>query len=63
MPCEEKVSGPNGSRSSMTSNVCSRPHREGRQGHHHPTHVSGQVGNVFKAAGIALPPNLDEQPA
>ena len=27
------------------------------------THVAGQVGNVFKAAGIALPPNLDEQPA
>ena len=27
------------------------------------THVAGQVGNVFKAAGIALPPNLDEQPS
>lgn len=27
------------------------------------THVTGQVGNVFKAAGIALPSNLDEQPA
>lgn len=25
------------------------------------THVTGQVGNVFKAAGIALPHNLDEQ--
>lgn len=24
------------------------------------THVTGQVGNVFKAAGIALPHNLDE---
>lgn len=27
------------------------------------THVRGQVGNVFKAAGIALPRNLDEKPA
>ena len=27
------------------------------------THVTGQVGNIFKAAGIALPHNLDEQPA
>ena len=27
------------------------------------THVTGQVGNVFKAAGITLPPNLGEQPA
>jgi len=27
------------------------------------THVTGQVGNVFKAAGVALPNNLDEQPA
>ncbi|HEX6092020.1 MAG TPA: IS1634 family transposase [Dongiaceae bacterium] len=27
------------------------------------THVTGQVGNVFKAAGIALPHNLDQQPA
>jgi transposase len=27
------------------------------------THVSGDVGNVFKAAGIALPHNIDEQPA
>jgi hypothetical protein len=27
------------------------------------THVTGQVGNVFKAAGIALPSNLDERPA
>ena len=26
------------------------------------THVTGQVGNVFKAAGIALPSNLDERP-
>lgn len=25
------------------------------------THVTSQVGNVFKAAGIALPHNLDEQ--
>ena len=25
------------------------------------THVTGQVGNVFKAAGIALPSNLDER--
>ena len=25
------------------------------------TQVTGQVGNVFKAAGIALPHNLDEQ--
>lgn len=25
------------------------------------THVAGQVGNVFKAAGIALPHNLDER--
>ena len=25
------------------------------------THVTGQVGNVFKAAGIALPDNFDEQ--
>nr|WP_202946703.1 hypothetical protein [Mesorhizobium alhagi] len=25
------------------------------------THVTGQVGNVFKAAGIALPHNFDEQ--
>lgn len=27
------------------------------------THVSGQVGNVFKAVGVALPHNLDERPA
>lgn len=27
------------------------------------THVTGQVGNVFKAAGIALPHNFDEQTA
>ena len=27
------------------------------------THVTGQVGNVFKAAGIALPNNIAEQPA
>ena len=27
------------------------------------THVTGQVGNVFKAAGIALPHNISEQPA
>jgi hypothetical protein len=27
------------------------------------THVTGQVGNVFKAAGIALPHNFDEQAA
>jgi hypothetical protein len=27
------------------------------------THVSGEVGNVFKAAGIALPHNIDERPA
>lgn len=27
------------------------------------THVTGQVGNAFKAADIALPLNLDEQPA
>ena len=27
------------------------------------THVSGEVGNVFKAAGIALPANIAEQPA
>jgi transposase len=27
------------------------------------THVTGEVGNVFKAVGIALPHNLDEQPA
>ncbi len=27
------------------------------------TYVTGQVGNVFKAAGIALPINTDEQPA
>jgi len=27
------------------------------------THVTGQIGNVFKAAGIALPHNIDEQPA
>lgn len=27
------------------------------------THVSGDVGNVFKAAGIALPHNIDEQTA
>jgi len=27
------------------------------------THVSGQVGNVFKAAGIGLPHNIDEHPA
>ena len=26
------------------------------------THVTGRVGNVFKAAGIALPSNLDERP-
>ncbi|WP_336953280.1 IS1634 family transposase [Sphingobium aromaticivastans] len=26
------------------------------------THVTGQVGNVFKAAGVALPHNLNEQP-
>ncbi len=26
------------------------------------THVTGEVGNVFKAAGIALPVNLSEQP-
>ena len=27
------------------------------------THVTGDVGNVFKAAGIALPANIAEQPA
>jgi transposase len=27
------------------------------------THVTGEVGNVFKAAGIALPANFREQPA
>ena len=27
------------------------------------THVTGQVGPVFQAVGIALPKNLDEQPA
>ena len=27
------------------------------------THVTGQVGSVFKAAGIALPDNLNERPA
>jgi hypothetical protein len=27
------------------------------------THVSGEVGNVFKAAGIALPANIAEQSA
>jgi Transposase DDE domain len=27
------------------------------------THVTGQVGNVFKAVGVALPHNLDERPA
>ena len=27
------------------------------------THVTGQVGNVFKAAGIALPDNISEHPA
>ena len=27
------------------------------------THVSGEAGNVFKAAGIALPANIAEQPA
>lgn len=27
------------------------------------THVTGEVGNVFKAAGIALPANIAEQPA
>ena len=27
------------------------------------THVSGQVGRVFQAAGIALPPNWHEHPA
>ncbi|WP_337848262.1 hypothetical protein [Sphingomonas sp.] len=27
------------------------------------THVAGQVGNVFKAVGIALPHNIAEQPA
>ena len=27
------------------------------------THVEGQVGRVFQAAGIALPPNWREQPA
>ena len=27
------------------------------------TYVTGQVGNVFKAAGVALPINTDEQPA
>ena len=27
------------------------------------THVSGQVGKVFQAAGIALPPNRREHPA
>ena len=26
------------------------------------THVSGQVGNVFKATGIALPANISELP-
>jgi len=26
------------------------------------THVSGQVGNVFKAADIALPANISELP-
>lgn len=25
--------------------------------------VSGEVGNLFKAAGIALPSNIAEQPA
>ncbi len=27
------------------------------------THVTGQVGNVFKAAGIAMPHNISEHPA
>lgn len=27
------------------------------------THVEGQVGNVFRAAGIALPPNAREHHA
>jgi hypothetical protein len=27
------------------------------------THVTGQVGNVFKAVGVAPPHNLDERPA
>jgi hypothetical protein len=27
------------------------------------THVPGEVGNVFRAAGIALPANIAEQPA
>jgi hypothetical protein len=26
------------------------------------THVSGQVGNVFKATGIAMPANISELP-
>ena len=27
------------------------------------THVTGEVGTAFKAAGIALPANIAEQPA
>jgi len=27
------------------------------------THVTGQVGSVFQAAGVALPPNIREQAA
>ena len=27
------------------------------------TYVEGQVGRVFQAAGVALPPNLRKQPA
>jgi hypothetical protein len=29
----------------------------------HHTAVAGQVGSVFQAAGIALPPNLHERAA
>jgi len=35
-------------------------YREGRQGITARTAVAGQVGSVFPAAGIALPPNLHE---
>jgi hypothetical protein len=38
-------------------------HREGRQGITARTAVVGQVGSVFQAAGIALPPNLHERAA
>ena len=27
------------------------------------THVTGQVGKIFQAAGVALPPNSRERPA